>query len=757
MQSNSTPSPTDAAATAAALSQVSSRARLRYAKDRTATVGITLGGIGVVGAVMLIFVYLLSVVIPLFAGADIDEMQPPSLAPESASVLHVAMEEQEEMGVQVLDNGELMFFRLASGEEVNRHTLPVALEHLAVVDGRRGELAGLSPEGELLRFRHRYRLEYPLDGGRIIVPVVERPYGDDPIALEPARALAVRDDDNRLTAVLSVGDGRELRLVSYSKSTSFFDDAVTLEQDADHRFPVTGAVDQLILDPLMNFVYAIDRARGQVSVFRLRLPAAPELVETVTVTTRASQATAVTLLAGGISLMVADGEGVISQWFPVRDADGVPKLQRIRDFAMPRRVPATHLIEEEGRRAFYALTAAGDIAGFHATAGSQTFAKRFAPRQTAAAAVSPRASRLLIAEQGGAAQLYAIDNEHPEMSFSALWGQVWYESYAEPEFTWQSSAANSDFEPKFSLAPLSFGTLKAAFYAMLFAVPLAIAGAIYTAYFMSPALRQSIKPTIEIMEALPTVILGFLAGLWLAPFIENYLPGVMLMLVFLVVAMPLAGFGWSRMPERTRHRVPEGWQPVLLVMPLIIAAMLALVLSGPIEALFFDGNMPQWLTNTAGITYDQRNSLVVGLAMGFAVIPTIFSIAEDAIFAVPKSLTQGSLALGATPWQTLTRVVLPTASPGIFSALMIGLGRAVGETMIVLMATGNTPIMDMNIFEGFRTLSANIAVEMPESEVGSTHFRLLFLAGLVLFMFTFVVNTLAEIVRQRLRMKYSNL
>jgi phosphate transport system permease protein len=143
--------------------------------------------------------------------------------------------------------------------------------------------------------------------------------------------------------------------------------------------------------------------------------------------------------------------------------------------------------------------------------------------------------------------------------------------------------------------------------------------------------------------------------------------------------------------------------------------------------------------------------------MGFAVIPTIFSITEDAIFAVPKHLSYGSLALGATPWQTLTRVVLPTASPGIFSALMIGMGRAVGETMIVLMATGNTPIMDMNIFEGMRTLAANIAVEVPESEVGSTHYRILFLAAFVLFMFTFVVNTLAELVRQHLRKKYGSL
>jgi phosphate transport system permease protein len=173
--------------------------------------------------------------------------------------------------------------------------------------------------------------------------------------------------------------------------------------------------------------------------------------------------------------------------------------------------------------------------------------------------------------------------------------------------------------------------------------------------------------------------------------------------------------------------------------------------------MMFGGSLISWFNNEWGIGYDQRNSLVVGIAMGFAVIPTVFSITEDAIFSVPKHLTVGSLALGATPWQTMTKVVLLTASPGIFSAVMIGLGRAVGETMIVLMATGNTPVMDLSIFQGMRTLSANIAVEMPEAEVDSTHYRVLFLAALVLFAFTFVFNTLAEIIRQRLREKYSSL
>ena len=124
---------------------------------------------------------------------------------------------------------------------------------------------------------------------------------------------------------------------------------------------------------------------------------------------------------------------------------------------------------------------------------------------------------------------------------------------------------------------------------------------------------------------------------------------------------------------------------------------------------------------------------------------------------MPRHLSNGSLALGATPWQTLVGVVLPTASPGIFSALMIGFGRAVGETMIVLMATGNTPIMDLNVFEGMRTLAANLAVEVAETEVGSTHYRVLFLAALVLFLFTFALNTAAEVVRQRLRRRYSAL
>jgi phosphate transport system permease protein len=166
-----------------------------------------------------------------------------------------------------------------------------------------------------------------------------------------------------------------------------------------------------------------------------------------------------------------------------------------------------------------------------------------------------------------------------------------------------------------------------------------------------------------------------------------------------------------------------------------------------------------WLVAVAGFdprgelfgTYVQRNALIVGFVTGFAVIPIIYTIAEDALSAVPQILRSASLGCGATRWQTATRVVVPVALSGIFSAIMIGLGRAVGETMIVLMAAGNTALMDFNIFNGLRTLSANIAVELPEAVKDGTLYRMLFLAALTLFVLTFIVNTLAEVIRQRVR------
>ena len=185
------------------------------------------------------------------------------------------------------------------------------------------------------------------------------------------------------------------------------------------------------------------------------------------------------------------------------------------------------------------------------------------------------------------------------------------------------------------------------------------------------------------------------------------------------------------------------------------AVALSLWLNAPLESLAFAGDFKDWFFRIFDLRYDQRNMLVVGFAMGFTVIPIIFTISEDALSSVPRILSAGSLALGANRWQTAVRIILPSASAGIFSAVMIGFGRAVGETMIVLMATGNTPVMDWSFFNGFRALSANIAVELPEAPHGGTLYRVLFLAAILLFLATFLLNTLAEILRQRLRRKYA--
>jgi phosphate transport system permease protein len=194
---------------------------------------------------------------------------------------------------------------------------------------------------------------------------------------------------------------------------------------------------------------------------------------------------------------------------------------------------------------------------------------------------------------------------------------------------------HSDFEPKFSVAPLTFGTLKAAFYAMLVAVPLAVLGAIFAAYFMSPQMRSVVKPSIEIMEALPTVILGFLAGLWLAPWSTTTCrhPAGDLLLPFSFVITSYVWHPAAARSDRARRdglggRAADAGDH---------RSWLVFQIGHPIEAAFFGGDMPQLAVNELGITYEQRNSLVVGIAMGFAVIPTIFSIAEDACSACPST------------------------------------------------------------------------------------------------------------------------
>lgn len=729
--------------------------KIRALKDRMAGMGIAIGGSSVILAVLLICFYLLYEVAPLFSSASIEPKASYVLpAEDQGESLYLTTEEQSEVGMRVTTNGSIVFFSVADGSVIN------AVENLrteevtafAVESDTSHLMAFGYSDGKALIVKHHYRISYP-DGTRKITPVVEYPYGEEAIDVAnfSIKQLTLRDGDDSLT-LAAIGDTNSA-ITKVTKDVNFITEEVELSEQSE-PLPFVEDVASMLLSGDQRYLYVATRS-GELSEFDLRDFGSIALKDNFALFNDDASLVSMSYLLGQSSIMVADSSGRVSQWFNVRDdATNEEKLTFIRDVKQP--VALVDLAMEQRRKGFATLDERGIVAIYNATSTRQVLDEKLSDSTARMISFSPRANGLLLEDSKGLHFFY-VDNEHPEVSWSSLWGQVWYEGYQESTYTWQSSAANNDFEPKYSLMPLAFGTLKAAFYAMLMAVPLAICGAIYTAYFMAPALRRKIKPVIELMEALPTVILGFLAGLFFAPFLEENLAATFSILVVLPVGILLFAYLWSRLPQNIRWLVPDGWQPLVLIPVIVFLAWFCLALSPIIELSFFGGNIRGFITNDLGITFDQRNALVVGFAMGFAVIPTIFSITEDAIFSVPKALTQGSLALGATYWQTMTRVVLPTASPGIFSAIMIGMGRAVGETMIVLMATGNTPIMDFNIFEGMRTLAANLAVEVPESEVGSSHYRILFLAAFVLFIFTFIVNTIAETVRQHLRKKYGSL
>ena len=730
----------------------------RMVKDRIFGVVMGVGGVTVIIALVTIFFYLLWVVQPLFKSATLtpshDLRLPPNLA-------HLSLNEHGDVMFVVQSDGSYRFVSAADGAELKAGSLVpdgATLQADASALRSHGPLALALVGGQVSVVKPVYRVSFPNDV-RTIEPDLSYPVGVEPVTLLPAGGHIAR---------LAMASGDDLSTIAASDSNGLLTmahiapaEGLMLDED-DRSFETTvvdvarlaAPADHLLIDVDQQELYVV--TGREISFYNIRDKAKPKLVETVQVVPPGVDVTDVQFLAGGTSLLVGDTRGRVAQWFPVRDEANNFRLTLIREFTALS--GAVQRIEPEYfRKGFSAVDVEGRLAVYHTTSERTMLTADTGVAAVRTLAISPRADTLAVVAADGAVKQYVLHNEHPEVSLKSLWGQVWYEGRAQPEYIWQSSSASNDFEPKFSLTPLTFGTIKAAFYALFFAVPLAILGAIYTAYFMHPKMRAVVKPSIEIMAALPTVILGFLAGLWLAPLIETHLIGVFSAMIVMPLSVVTMSWIWSQMPSGVQRLIPPG-RELLLIVPLLVAVLwLTMAASQPIEQLFFDGNLPRWLGTEFGMTYDQRNSLVVGIAMGFAVIPNIFSISEDAIFAVPRQLTTGSLALGATPWQTMARVVLLTASPGIFSAVMIGLGRAVGETMIVLMSTGNTPVMDLSIFQGFRALSANIAVEMPESEVNSTHYRVLFLAALVLFLVTFMFNTVAEIVRQRLRARYGNL
>ena len=570
--------------------------------------------------------------------------------------------------------------------------------------------------------------------------------------------------------------------------------------------------------------------------------AVPDQVRTDQLQPGRQKVTCVARVFGGNALAVGDSAGVVRVFFATRAADAVAtdglQMAVAKVFASVAGSGPDHGITALAPSPRSRLLAVADASGgirlvqtttgatAPALAGGDPGGLEAPARQLL---IAPRENRLLAAD-GARLAAWTLNAGYPEVSWRSLFGRVWYEKYPGHVHAWETTGHES-FESKFGLVPLIFGTLKATLYSMLFATPIAILAAIFASQFMHPSWKARIKPTIEMMASLPSVVLGFVAGLIFAPIIERSLMTVLAGFFGVPLTLLTGAFFWQLLPVGWRSRY-AAWRFLLIAAVALPAGVaVAAAAAAPMERLLFNGDVAAWLDGRGGSgfggwvlallplagvlsamlvgrfvnpwlrrnslgwsqqqaaiaslgtfavgialalalaiaaasfldalrldtrgglfgTYVQRNALIVAIGMSFAIIPLIFTIADDALSSVPDHLRSASLGAGATPWQTAIRVIVPAAASGLFSAVMIGLGRAVGETMIVLMAAGNTPLMGWNLFNGFQTLSAAIATELPEAARGSAHYRVLFLAALTLFGMTFVVNTAAEIVRQRFR------
>ena len=726
--------------------------RRRLLVDRIARRLVTLGGVAIIGSILAILVVIVLEVYPLFkvpTATQVGQLSSGTAWPP----LDIGVDEYREIAYLVGPSG-IQFLSLKDGTAYPAPPLP-GLEGAQVVSSSplsRGAAFALGlSNGRVIPVEVKFAVSHT-EGKRKIEPdlVVGGPLLADPDG-RPIRRVAYVPAKGGMT-VGQVGP-RDIALVMVKETKALIGPSTREEARQVLSLPVEGEITALALDGRGEDLF-VGTSSGLVVRVNLREATDPEVGRTLQATSRpGAGVTALGFLLGDRTLVVGDGAGGVGTWQSLQSDGDEPRLVRIYEF-LGHGGPVVTIDASPRDKGFLTADAAGTLRLHYGTSGKTLLTIQAGTTDLRAAAFGPKADGLLVADGSGRLAHWALANPHPEITFRSLFGKIWYEGYKEPEYVWQSTGGTDDFEAKFSLTPLIYGTLKGTFYALLFAIPMALLGALYASQFMHPTLKGIVKPGVEIMAALPSVVLGFLAGLWLAPQVERVVPGLFLMPAVQTALILMAVFAWRFIPLAFRRRFRPGTEVALLVPVALLGGWLSFELGGVVERLLLAGDYRGWLLSVLGLTYDQRNSMVVGIAMGFAVIPIIFTIAEDSLSSVPQHLVAGSLALGATRWQTALGVVLPTASPGIFSAIMIGFGRAVGETMIVLMATGNTPVMDWSIFNGFRALSANIAVELPEAPEGGTLFRVLFLAALLLFVMTFLVNTAAEIVRLKLRKRY---
>lgn len=915
--------------------------------DSVARVGITLGGIAVIIAVLGMLVYLTAEVLPLFRGGwsrlahshsvDLPARPVIGTTDEYRGSVLLVLEDGSYLNIEA-DTGEVLtsgpilegapaptaFASLGEGgafalgfadgtvsagtigfrtDFLTDEASSAPFDDLGIGDRRAAGdgYAERTPEGQIRRTRPSFEMTdptpLPSGSGAVVRLDFRRSSGAEYIAALRADGTAVL---NFVRRIVPLGGGKpRLRLTS---TDILFRPAEGEPQVPDWMF-VLGDGSSVIAIWKSGVAQRYARAEPEAE--------AMTLMETVDLAPGEDAVSEASLLLGAQTIILGLADGTVKGAFVARqNTRATPDAQRLtvahRFAAPPDAGPVTASGISQRDRSFVTGDAQGFVTVRNMTS-QKTITRAAAPggQRIVVAQIAPKTDGVLAVDEAGGVHKWDMSPGHADSSLTALFGRVWYEGEPAPAFTYQAHAGTDNAEPKMSLTPLIFGTIKATVYAMLFAVPIAVLAAIYTSEMLHPRVRLSVKPLIEVMASLPSVVLGFIAAMVIAPFAKDWIPAILVSFVVLPYTALFAAHIWQMLPIRITARL-RTWQHLAVVGFVMLAGFAAawplgslveralfspsqseqLVLAGSVQPVTLD-ELPEWardrrefsrpelrrlrayglyersgeivrpvgsvsdpavaaeiernridrpdirrwldgatgsafpgwvlimtpvglalavllrsvfidrrlralpvsrsglgaagrellkflatvglgLLAAAGLAaivsamgldardsffgpFSQRNTLVVAIVMGFAIIPIIYTISEDALSGVPGQLRSASLGCGATRWQTAVRVVLPVALSGIFSACMIGLGRAAGETMIVLMATGNTPSMDWNIFSGFRTLAANIAVEMPEAPKDSTHYRVLFLAGLCLFVLTFVVNTGAEVLRQRVR------
>jgi len=726
---------------------------------------IRFGGILVITAVLGIFVFIFAQIYPLFRTAAVDEIRSTQLRQDEYQILGV--DEWSELPFLVNAKGRVFFIDLAREGEVEERTIefsePREISAATFVPDKNLLVFG-STDGHFCVVEVLYTRDFATDN-RVVAELRPGPW----FQLGPPDGrvveLAYNDSGTRKLAagILDVSGRKEVHAATLHQRRSLMGaGALEVGQLYDLTPDVEGDANQILVNTACDAVI-VSAVEGEVEYFflsgdslSLRQKFRPfEEFSDVRIAS-------MDFLLGDVSLVFTNpsGDNVIYSLFVPQDGN-MRLFGRTKTFE-PLSQGATFFSNSLRNKGFL-LGGGNEVSLRYGTTESVRWQKTM-PFAVRLGMISGKNDRILLLDQDNILHVYRLHDPHPETSLKALFGKIWYEGQSEPRFEWQSTGGSDDFEPKLSLVPLIVGTLKGTLYAMLFALPIALLAALYTSQFLNPSVRKVVKPTMEIMASLPSVVLGFLAALWLAPILETRVPSVLCLLVIIPLGAVLLGWLLSLLPMKVRRHIRPGFETFVFLPVLFLLCWMGWQLGPVLESLVFVvpdsasggtvADFRRWWPLVTGTPFEQRNSLVVGFMMGFAVIPIIFTISEDAMSNVPPALKSGSLALGASRWQTARHVVLPTAIAGIFSAIMIGLGRAVGETMIVVMATGNTPIMDLNIFSGMRTLSANIAVELPEAPHHGTLYRTLFLGAMVLFLMTFAVNTVAEILRQHLREKF---